>query len=384
MKKFTFVNLLVVAAFLMVGLQVNAQSYPQEGLTVLPFGTATPDQEVALVLDVRATCPDSALLDADSVMMHSGVTIGENAWQHVIAFDQTGANGQSTRLYPFSPGAMVVSATTQNPFDPVSATDNVIIVVWPKWTAPAGAIDDVDTLYMHSGIEVDGQPWQHVVEFNGVGANGQRPVMSKIDYNGMTGWMIMIKPVDFYGVPDTANVTAINCVFNGGDWDHAAKDYNHAGEPEDFRLQLAPGKPYKYSMMYVPNDFYGVSEDETITAIDCVFNGGAWDAGEGKAHNEAGDGCEDFKAPLASTVIFNHSANNDVAIYPNPVNDVLNITNVNNVNEVVIFDVTGKVVKSQKVNGGNIAINVSDLHKGVYVMNIYNDHGVQTKKFMKN
>jgi hypothetical protein len=383
MKKFTFSSLLVLVAVLFSATNANAQ-YPQEGLTVLPYGTATPDKPVTLVLDVLATCPDSALFGADTVMMHSGVTIGEDAWQHVVEYNGTGANGWTPRLIPFSPGATIVNAATQDPYGTVTAWDNVIIVVWPDWTAPAGGLADAETVYMHSGVEIDGEAWQKVVPFDGTGANGQTAVMSKIDYQGMTGWMIMMKPADFYGIEEGANVTAINCVFNAGDWDHKGGDWAHDGSAVDFRLQMGDGVPYKYSFTYVPNEFYPIEEGQTIAGINCVFNGGSWDAGEGKAHNETGDGCEDFYAPLGSTGIFNNQAENNVDIYPNPVNDVLNIANVNNVNEIMILDVTGKVVKSQKVNSDKISLNVSDLQRGMYILNIYNDKGIQAKKFMKN
>ncbi len=384
MKKFTF-SLFVAVAFLFSAFNLQAQSYPQEGLTVLPYGTATPDQEVALVLDILATCPDSALYNADSVMMHSGVTIGDQVWQHVVEYNQAGANGQSTRLLPFSPGATMVDAVTHNPYQPVTANDNVIIVVWPKWTAPAGGLDNADSVFMHSGVEINGQGWQNVVPFDGTGANGQSPKMTKIEYGGMIGWMIMINPAEFYGIEEGATVTAINCVFNAGSWEAGeGKDYAHDGSAVDFRLAFAGGHPYKYSMVYVPNEFYALEDGETISAINCVFNGGAWDAGEGKAHNEAGDGCEDFVAPLNGTGIVNNTYSNTLNVYPNPVNDVLNIANVSDANEIVIYDVTGKVVKSMKVNGSDISVNVSDLQRGVYFVNVYGNKGVQAKKFLKN
>ena len=383
MKKFTFSSLVVLVAFLFSAINVNAQSYPQEGITLLPYGTATPDQEVALVLDVLASCPDSALLNADSVMMHSGVTVNDSAWQHVVEFDATGANGQSTKLYPFSPGAMVVSMASQNPFVPASPDEMCVVVVFPHWTAPAGGLDNAETVKMHAGVEIDGQPWQNVVEYDNPTAT-----MTSMEVQGQPAWILMMTPRQYFGIPDSITsdrITAINCVFNAGSWDAGeGKDWNHDGSAVDFRLQLAAGHPYKYSMIYTPNDFYPLEEGETITAINCVFNGGSWDAGEGKAHNEAGDACEDFLVPIGSTGIVNNSAENTLSVYPNPVNDVLNISNVSDANEIVIYDVTGKVVKSVNVSGNNISVNVSDLAKGIYFVNVYGNKAVQAKKFMKN
>ena len=379
MKKFTFSSLIVLVAFLFSAANLNAQSYPQAGLTVLPYGSAQPDQEIALVLDVLATCPDSALLNADSVMMHSGVTIGEDHWQHVVEYNQMGANGQSTKLYPFSPGAMLVSMATQDPFTPVTADDMCVVVVFPKWTAPAGGLDGADTVYMHAGVEINGQPWQNVVEYTDPNA-----AMTPYEIYGEQAWIKIITPRTYFNIPDSiTDITAINCVFNAGDWDHKGGDWTHDGGVEDFRLQFAGGHAYKYSMIYTPNDFYALDEGQTIKGIDCVFNAGSWDAGEGKAHNEAGDACEDFYAPLGSTGIVNNAAQNSFEIYPNPVNDVLSISNLNGANEIVIYDVTGKTVLSQPVNSDKVTINVSDLHKGMYVVNIYGKGAVQAKKFLK-
>jgi hypothetical protein len=314
-------------------------------------------------------------------MMHSGVTIDGNAWQSVVAFDATGANGQKTKLIPFSPGAQVGNITQT----PVTVDDQVTVVVWPKWTCPAGGLDNADSVMLHSGLTIDGQAWQKVVPFDGTGANGQSAKMTKFEYGGRTGWMISFVPADYYGVEEGEVVTAINCVFNAGSWDAGeGKDITHDGECTDFRLQFSNGMPYKYSITYVPNDFYPIEEGQHIEAINCVFNGGAWDGHEGKAHKVDEEGCEDFMAPLGYDGIWTNKLTNNYKLFPNPVGNVLNISNIEGVNKIEIFNVAGMLISSTEVNSNQTSINTSDLSDGVYVVSFYTDEGIQTSKFIKN
>ncbi|MDR0790062.1 MAG: leucine-rich repeat protein [Bacteroidales bacterium] len=68
----------------------------------------------------------------------------------------------------------------------------------------------------------------------------------------------------------------------------------------------------------------------------------------------------------------------EVSIYPNPVKDVLNIDCVDKVESVEVFNLLG-----QKVYAGiKTTIDVSNFTKGNYVVKVYTDKGVMTKKFV--
>ena len=71
-----------------------------------------------------------------------------------------------------------------------------------------------------------------------------------------------------------------------------------------------------------------------------------------------------------------------VAIYPNPANDVVNIKAPAGVTieSVSIFDVLGKETRANVVNG---QINVSNLSRGVYILNINTNRGTLTQKVVK-
>jgi len=73
------------------------------------------------------------------------------------------------------------------------------------------------------------------------------------------------------------------------------------------------------------------------------------------------------------------------AVYPNPVNDIINFSNQDNaiVSTVTMTDLNGRVVKSVKVNATEGQISVSDLATGMYIMKISTDQGIATKKIIK-
>lgn len=69
-------------------------------------------------------------------------------------------------------------------------------------------------------------------------------------------------------------------------------------------------------------------------------------------------------------------------IFPNPVKDQLTINTENEIiNSIKIIDVTGKTIKVFTQN--TTTINVVDLAKGLYVLQVQTDKGIGTKRFIK-
>lgn len=75
------------------------------------------------------------------------------------------------------------------------------------------------------------------------------------------------------------------------------------------------------------------------------------------------------------------TASNKVSIYPNPVNDVLNV-NAAGFDKVEIVNFLGQVVYSNQVTATNFQINTADLTAGVYFVRLSGDN-IVTKKFVK-
>ena len=79
-------------------------------------------------------------------------------------------------------------------------------------------------------------------------------------------------------------------------------------------------------------------------------------------------------------------ASNSFSVYPNPTSNVLTISNGNgfNLKSVLVTDLNGRVVKEIKFNTvSDVNINMSDLAKGMYILNINSDLGSTVKKVIK-
>jgi len=76
------------------------------------------------------------------------------------------------------------------------------------------------------------------------------------------------------------------------------------------------------------------------------------------------------------------SLNSNILIYPNPSNGSFQVT-VNNEQptEIKIYDVVGKSVFSQSING-NATINANTLNEGIYTINISGKQGTANKKLV--
>jgi hypothetical protein len=74
----------------------------------------------------------------------------------------------------------------------------------------------------------------------------------------------------------------------------------------------------------------------------------------------------------------------DLEIYPNPVNNNINI-NVANINsfDYSIYNITGKIIKQGHSGNSSIKIDVSDMNRGVYILRIMNEEKSSIYKFIK-
>lgn len=82
--------------------------------------------------------------------------------------------------------------------------------------------------------------------------------------------------------------------------------------------------------------------------------------------------------------IFNEPNEFAYSMYPNPVLTILNIDNTSDVSQIDVFDATGRIVRTVEVTTEKVVIDVADLQTGVYIVNVTNDKGSQSSKFVKN
>lgn len=73
--------------------------------------------------------------------------------------------------------------------------------------------------------------------------------------------------------------------------------------------------------------------------------------------------------------------NDNVNIYPNPANDVLNVAATSNINSVEVYTIAGQKVAGFTANGMQTAINTANLSNGMYIVKIHTENGVVNQKF---
>lgn len=93
------------------------------------------------------------------------------------------------------------------------------------------------------------------------------------------------------------------------------------------------------------------------------------------------DGASKF-SPIVN--VTSNCTNNNIAIYPNPVKDILYIDGLQNYHSIEVIDITGRIVQQQIVSEGAGSINVHSLSKGNYILKLKSKVGLQTFKFIKD
>ncbi|MDG2343989.1 MAG: T9SS type A sorting domain-containing protein [Flavobacteriales bacterium] len=74
------------------------------------------------------------------------------------------------------------------------------------------------------------------------------------------------------------------------------------------------------------------------------------------------------------------NTNQDISVYPNPSNGLVNIENLNNIeNNIVIYDVVGKMVYSTS-SSSSVVIDLTENGNGVYIIEISNVNGTNSER----
>lgn len=110
-----------------------------------------------------------------------------------------------------------------------------------------GSLNGLPYIAMHSGVKLlSGEQWQYLIEFNSTGANGQ---LTKLIPSGNGKYSITFVPADYYGL-NGETVTQICAVFNNGtDWSQDGRDFASGGyECTDFIIPLNTGNAQSYEI----------------------------------------------------------------------------------------------------------------------------------------
>ena len=77
-----------------------------------------------------------------------------------------------------------------------------------------------------------------------------------------------------------------------------------------------------------------------------------------------------YTASFTSLTDIEENSVSEIALFPNPANDILNITSSETISEIEIVNVMGQVVKRIEVNADNAVCDVNELKAGVYMVRI--------------
>jgi hypothetical protein len=215
--------------------------------------------------------------------------------------------------------------------DPPDATayDELTLIFDPEeacfWS---GSLAGLPSIAMHSGVSfMNGSIWNLVVEFNGVGANGQSPI-------------------------------------------------------------LQPTGDDRFEITYTPSEFYGLT-DEIVPYICAIFNNGTnWDQ-DGRDFVPGSSDCMDFFIPLNYEITGtneNKITRSDLKVYPNPANDDIHIHSKTMLNRIYIINLLGEVVIDlPAIKTKELTVRIEDFVNGIYIIKCYDhDGGVMIAKFIKN
>ncbi len=111
-----------------------------------------------------------------------------------------------------------------------------------------------------------------------------------------------------------------------------------------------------------------------INAVNCNGNDGGgdyWNSGNASF----------TELPATNTAVENVSVS-DMNVYPNPVNNVLNVSGYQGA--ITIFDMNGKVIATENAGSNTTVINTSAWAAGMYVVTLQNNGIVTTRTVVKN
>ena len=72
-----------------------------------------------------------------------------------------------------------------------------------------------------------------------------------------------------------------------------------------------------------------------------------------------------------------------IAVYPNPVKDILNVSAVENIDSVSVFNLFGQNLLNKNINATEGIVDMSGLATGTYIVNVQSENNVKTIKIVK-
>ena len=123
--------------------------------------------------------------------------------------------------------------------------------------------------------------------------------------------------------------------------------------------------------------YFGAMDNPNLTCIqvdDVTYSNTNWTVAGGNI-----DATANFS--INCTVGVEEVVTQNISIYPNPVTSQLTLNTIEKIERISILDVTGKTIKT--LVPINNTIDVSDLVRGIYFLQIQSEKGISNSKFIK-
>lgn len=125
-------------------------------------------------------------------------------------------------------------------------------------------------------------------------------------------------------------------------------------------------------MHFIDNDSASETYYYQVTAINTVAGGQSCESVPAMSV----DGVHDFVVIHTDAIAEN---NDDISVYPNPANESLTIV-AEGMSRIVLVNTLGQVVLNTAVSSDNTILNLSQFEAGLYLVQIYTDKGIVTKR----
>ncbi len=91
-----------------------------------------------------------------------------------------------------------------------------------------------------------------------------------------------------------------------------------------------------------------------------------------------------FAYDLNNVLVADDSASNNITLYPNPTNDIINfVISSEEETEISLFDLSGKFLFKKLISNKNNVINLELLNSGIYLLKIKFAKDILIKKVVK-
>lgn len=248
---------------------------------------------------------------------------------------------------------------------------------------------DINLLYINDSLELGGQNIEFVNSDTGfivLNSNTESFLFKSID--GGNGWDSTFYAPNFsvesisFGTDSIGYVAGSNGkIFKsedyGENWSQLISPTTSQINCVDFYNDTVGFLVGNQGMIFKTLDGGITWEDETINAAGDLINVKIVDIKHAYAYDSNGIL---YKQGSVLNIQEKNGKENVFKIFPNPSNHVLNIETNEVISQIVVYDISGKVIMTSI----NSIIDVSFLTKGGYVVNLKTEKNIYQSKFIKN